>query len=35
MPNVSAVRNIFRKAIDEKLGNHNITAVAKLFFKER
>jgi 3-hydroxyisobutyrate dehydrogenase len=33
MPTVSAVRNIFRKAIDENLGNLNMTAVAKLFSK--
>jgi hypothetical protein len=30
MPTVSAVRNVFRKAIDENLGNFNMTAVAKL-----
>jgi 3-hydroxyisobutyrate dehydrogenase-like beta-hydroxyacid dehydrogenase len=35
MPTVSAVRNIFRKAIDENLGNLNMTAIAKLFSKER
>jgi len=35
MPTVSAVRNIFRKAIDENLGNFNMTVVAKLFTKER
>jgi 3-hydroxyisobutyrate dehydrogenase len=34
MPTVSAVRNVFRKAIDENLGNLNMTAVAKLFSKE-
>jgi 3-hydroxyisobutyrate dehydrogenase len=31
MPTVSAVRNIFRRAIDENLGNLNMTAVAELF----
>ena len=35
MPTVSAVRNIFRRAIDENLGNLNMTAVATLFSKER
>ena len=35
MPAVSAVRSIFRRAIDENLGNLNMTAVAKLFSKER
>jgi 3-hydroxyisobutyrate dehydrogenase-like beta-hydroxyacid dehydrogenase len=35
MPAVSAVRNIFRRAIDEDLGNLNMTAVAKLFSKEQ
>ena len=35
MPTVSAVRSIFRRAIDENLGNLNMTAVAKLFSKER
>jgi len=35
MPTVSAVRNIFRKAIDENLGNFNMTVIAKLFTKER
>jgi 3-hydroxyisobutyrate dehydrogenase len=35
MPTVSAVRSIFRKAIDENLGDLNMTAVAKLFTKER
>jgi 3-hydroxyisobutyrate dehydrogenase len=35
MPTVSAVRNIFRKAIDENLGNLNMTAVVKLFSPER
>jgi 3-hydroxyisobutyrate dehydrogenase len=34
MPSVSAVRNVFQKAIDEDLGNLNMTAVAKLFSKE-
>jgi 3-hydroxyisobutyrate dehydrogenase len=33
MPAVSAVRSIFRRAIDENLGNLNMTAVAKLFSK--
>ena len=35
MPAVSAVRSLFRRAIDENLGNLNMTAVAKLFSKER
>jgi len=35
MPTVSAVRSIFRRAIDENLGNLNMTAVAKLFSKGR
>jgi 3-hydroxyisobutyrate dehydrogenase len=35
MPTVSAVRNIFRRAVDENFGNLNMTAVAKLFSKER
>src|SRR6516165_5175496 len=35
MPAVSAVRSIFRRAIDENLGNLNMTAVAKLFSEER
>jgi 3-hydroxyisobutyrate dehydrogenase len=35
MPTVNAVRNIFRRAIDENLGNLNMTAVAKLFSKKR
>jgi hypothetical protein len=35
MPTVSAVRSIFRRAIDENLGNLNMTAVARLFSKER
>ena len=35
MPAVSAVRSIFRRAIDENLGSLNMTAVAKLFSKER
>jgi 3-hydroxyisobutyrate dehydrogenase len=35
MPTVSAVRSIFRRAIDENLGKLNMTAVAKLFSKER
>jgi 3-hydroxyisobutyrate dehydrogenase len=34
MPTVSAVRDLFRKAIDENLGNLNMTAVAKLFDKK-
>jgi 3-hydroxyisobutyrate dehydrogenase len=34
MPTVSAVRNVFRRGIDENLGNLNMTAVAKLFSKE-
>ena len=35
MPTVSAVRSIFRRAIDENLGNLNMTAVARLFSNER
>jgi len=35
MPTVSAVRNVFRKAMDENLGNLNMTAVVKLFSRER
>jgi 3-hydroxyisobutyrate dehydrogenase len=31
MPTVSTVQGIFRRAIDENLGNLNMTAVAKLF----
>jgi len=31
VPTVSAVRNVFKKAIDEKLGDLNMTAVVKLF----
>ena len=31
VPTVSAVRNVFRRAIDEKLGDLNMTAVVKLF----
>jgi 3-hydroxyisobutyrate dehydrogenase len=30
-PTVSAVRNVFKKAIEEKLGDLNMTAVVKLF----
>ncbi len=35
MPTVSAVRSLFRKAIDENLGDLNMTAIARLFSKER
>jgi 3-hydroxyisobutyrate dehydrogenase len=35
MPTVSTVRNILRRAMDENLGDLNMTAVAKLFSKER
>jgi 3-hydroxyisobutyrate dehydrogenase len=35
MPTVSAVRNVFRRAIDQNLGNLNMTAIAKLFSKEQ
>jgi 3-hydroxyisobutyrate dehydrogenase len=35
MPTASAVRSIFQRAIDENLGNLNMTAVAKLFDNER
>jgi 3-hydroxyisobutyrate dehydrogenase-like beta-hydroxyacid dehydrogenase len=35
MPTVSAVRNVLRTAVDENLGNLDMTAVAKLFLKER
>jgi len=31
---VSAVRNVFQKAIDENLGDLNMTAVVKLFDNE-
>jgi 3-hydroxyisobutyrate dehydrogenase len=31
VPTVSAVRNVFKKAIEEKLGDLNMTAVVKLF----
>jgi 3-hydroxyisobutyrate dehydrogenase len=31
VPTVSAVRNVFKRAIDEKLGDLNMTAVVKLF----
>ena len=31
MPTVSAVRDVFQRAIDEHLGNLNMTAVVKLF----
>ncbi len=31
MPTVSAVRSIFRRAIDENFGNLNVTAIARLF----
>jgi hypothetical protein len=34
MPTVSAVRKVFQRAIDENLGNLNMTAVVKLFSKE-
>jgi 3-hydroxyisobutyrate dehydrogenase len=34
MPTVSAVQSIFRRAIDEKLGKLNMTAIAKLFVQE-
>ena len=33
-PTVSAARDVFQKAIDEKLGDLNMTAVVKLFDKE-
>ena len=35
MPTVSAVRSVFQKALDENFGNLNMTAVAKLFTKQR
>jgi len=35
MPTVSVVRSIFRRAIDENLGNLNMTAIARLFSEER
>jgi 3-hydroxyisobutyrate dehydrogenase len=35
MPTVSAARNIFRRGIEENLGNLNMTAVVELFSKER
>ena len=31
MPTVSVVRDVFQRAIDENLGNLNMTAVVKLF----
>ncbi len=34
VPTVSAVRDVFLKAIDEKLGDLNMTAVVKLFDKD-
>jgi 3-hydroxyisobutyrate dehydrogenase len=34
VPTVSAVRNVFQKAIDENLGDLNMTAVVKLFDNE-
>jgi 3-hydroxyisobutyrate dehydrogenase len=34
VPTVSAVRNVFKRAIDEKLGDLNMTAVVKLFDNE-
>jgi 3-hydroxyisobutyrate dehydrogenase len=34
MPTVSTVRGVFQKAIDERLGDLNMTAVIKLFDKE-
>jgi 3-hydroxyisobutyrate dehydrogenase len=34
MPTVSTVRGAFQKAIDERLGDLNMTAVIKLFDKE-
>ncbi len=33
VPTVSAARDVFRKAINEKLGSLNMTAVVKLFEK--
>ena len=33
VPTVSAVRNVFQRAIDENLGDLNMTAVVKLFEK--
>ena len=35
MPTVSTVQGIFRRAIDENLGNLNMTAVVKLFAEGR
>jgi hypothetical protein len=34
MPTVSTVRGVFQKAIDERLGDLDMTAVIKLFDKE-
>jgi 3-hydroxyisobutyrate dehydrogenase len=34
VPTVSAVRSVFKKAIDEKLGDLNMTAILKLFDNE-
>jgi 3-hydroxyisobutyrate dehydrogenase len=33
VPTVSAARDVFQKAINEKLGDLNMTAVVKLFEK--
>jgi hypothetical protein len=35
VPTVSAVRAVFKKAIDENLGDLNMTAVVKLFDNKR
>ena len=35
VPTVSAVRNVFKRAIDENLGDLNMTAVVKLFDNEQ
>ena len=34
MPTVSAVRKVFQRAIDENLGDLNMTTVVKLFENE-
>jgi hypothetical protein len=35
MPTVSAIRNLYRKAIDANLGDLNMTAIAQRFSTER
>jgi 3-hydroxyisobutyrate dehydrogenase-like beta-hydroxyacid dehydrogenase len=33
IPTISAVRDVFQKAVDEQLGDLNMTAIVKLFDK--